>query len=219
MSLKEKPLLQTNCNGPVLGGIIKNFLVFREHFWEYGNNWTHAAILNNNKFILKKGEPNIFNGEFFEAFMPELNNNLKNELKWNYLITEEYEMLCRTDLNNKLGFNVNFRAYVRLKSGLVNARKNFFKIQMPAGSKLENYIARAKKGSKLFRNILVHRELKGITTQIKTFAKLVEESVPLNNNALVYNVQWRSAYYSIEVQTFIFKFYNNTLGLNARTAH
>jgi hypothetical protein len=77
MSLKEKPLLQTTINdtltfGPVLGGILKSFLFFREFFWEYGNNWTQATILNNKKFILKKGEQNIFDGEFFDTFMPEL---------------------------------------------------------------------------------------------------------------------------------------------------
>jgi hypothetical protein len=218
MSLKEKPLLQLNLNdtapfGPVLGGIIHSFLLFREHFWEYGNNWSQESILNNKKFTLKKGEPNIFDDEFFETFMPELDYNLKNELNWNYLITDVYELLSRTELNNKLGFNVNFRAYVRLKSGLVNARKNFFKIQMPAGTSLEQFMSKIKKGSKLFRNILVHRELKGITTQIKTFAKLIEESVPLNNNAQVYNMQWNSAFYNIEARNFIFKFYNNTLGL------
>jgi hypothetical protein len=224
MSLSEKPLLHITNNdifsfGPVLGGIINSFLIFREKFWEYGNNWTQAAILNNKKFILKKGEQNIFDGVFFETYMPELDNNKKHVLNWNDLITEEYELLNRNDLNIKLGFNMNFRAYVRLKSGLVNARKNFFEVHMPVGISLEKYVSKVKKGSKMFRNILVHRELKGITTQIKTFAKIIEESVPLNCNALVYNMQWSNTYYSTEIRTFIFKLYNNTLGLNARTAH
>jgi hypothetical protein len=139
MSLKEKPLQKITINdntllGPVLAGIVSNFIFFRDKFWEYGNNWTQEAILNNKKFIIKRGEPNIFDEGFFVNYLPELDNTKKNELKWSDLIDDKYQMLSRTELNNKLGFNVNFRAYVRFKSGLVNARRKYFKVNSGTGA-------------------------------------------------------------------------------------
>jgi hypothetical protein len=144
--------------GPVLGGILRNFLKFRDSLIEYKNNYVHVPILNNKKFIVKRGEAGIFDDNFFETFAPGIDVNTRSTLTWHKCTDGNKEFLGREALNDNIGTRLDFRSYVRLKSGYANAKRKFDDGKVGAKRKLKDFIIMNKNGAKGFR--VVFKETK-----------------------------------------------------------
>jgi hypothetical protein len=205
--------------GPVLGGILRNFLKFRDSLIEYKNNYVHVPILNNKKFIVKRGEAGIFDDNFFETFAPGIDVNTRSTLTWHKCTDGNKEFLGREALNDNIGTRLDFRSYVRLKSGYANAKRKFDDGKVGAKRKLKDFIIMNKNGAKGFRVVFKETKTNTVTKQLKNFSKLIELENPDPISAVKINSAWNKNNYGSETKDFIFKFYNNVLGVGARVAH
>jgi len=77
---------------------------------------------------------------------------------------------------------------------------------------------RIKRGSKKFRKIIVGKDEQRISSNMVKFAEITDTVVNLNFSEKL-NCQWVKPYYSNAMRVFLFKYYNNLLGLNSRVAH
>jgi hypothetical protein len=119
--------------------------------------------------------------------------------------------------------NVNVRAYARLKSGYKCAKEKFSKRSIVAEKvSLDDFFGQIKKGSRKFRKVLYNNsncKNKSLTRQNRTYTALLDLPAPDPTVAKSFNVAWYNVTYDIEFRVFLFKLYNNILGLNARVAH
>ena len=115
--------------------------------------------------------------------------------------------------------------YDSLKAGWNRAKKKY-QVEGKKGTKLVDFMSRDKKGSKCFRTILTknsgtydRKTIKNMP-QVKTFLGLTEtetENIEINQ---IKNMMgsWNYSFLPSKIRTFLFKFYNNILGLNSRVA-
>ena len=110
-----------------------------------------------------------------------------------------------------------------LKIGWKIAKKKFH-TQDAKGSSLENFIQNKIRGSKKFREVLNKKRKKiaekEITklTQVKLYANLTGiENIPITRVRGMLGA-WNNFFLLGNICTFLFKFYNNSLGLNSKVA-
>jgi hypothetical protein len=77
---------------------------------------------------------------------------------------------------------------------------------------------RIKKGSKKYRKILSENTETFISPNILRFGEITDIIIDCDSS-MVLNSQWTFSFLKNDVRTFIFKFYNNILGINTRVAH
>jgi hypothetical protein len=101
-----------------------------------------------------------------------------------------------------------------------SAKKKFFD-EGERYVKISEFFAGIKKGSKKLRLILSKSKNKLIKSKcpIKKFAETVGVSAPDGIFSRKLNARWNCNYYGSELQTFLFKLYHNTLGINSRVHH
>ena len=86
------------------------------------------------------------------------------------------------------------------------------------------FYCRRKNGSKRFRNILTKNSRveqgKNVTklSQVKTFARLTGSKNTELNQIRCMMSAWNNSFLPGKIRTFLFKFYNNILGINSRVA-
>ena len=105
-----------------------------------------------------------------------------------------------------------------------NCERKKFHVQDAKGSSLEHFIQNKIKGSRKFREILnkkrkntAEKEIAKMT-QVKTYANLTGTvNTPLIRVKCMLGA-WNNFSLPGKIRTFLFKFYNNTLGLNSRVA-
>jgi hypothetical protein len=215
--IQEKDM--DNC-GTLIGGLIKSFITFRQHYGKINNNFMHVPILNNENFRITQREADIFDDNFFESFLPGYNRELIKKLTWKQ-ITNNYDLLNRFDLVERLGIIPSVRVYARLKSGLQLACKNFKK-QNKLGLSIEDFLNSFKKGSKKIRKV-IYLSKNPVTVfktrQIRTMSKITGTGIPPDCTAKIINTAWNANFLNMDVRIFIFKYFNNTLGLGARVNH
>jgi hypothetical protein len=121
------------------------------------------------------------------------------------------------DLNHEQSINLSFTTYIRLSGIMKRASSLFLRPEKPAKS-LENFFAGFKKGSKTIRKIMCQSKNKlpevitafcTVTNQINIPEKVFGENLGLFEINSIPN----------NLREFIFKFFHNRLGLNARIAH
>jgi hypothetical protein len=206
-----------NC-GPVLAGIMKNFIFFREAFGAVANNFMKVPIVNNKKFMYTiGGEKFVFSQEFF---LGEGNVQLNiRDLTWENL-TANMEIRPLQELNAGLSLNLTADAYRQLVKSFNSIQKTYYNEKDKAMS-LSEFFGTIKKGSKKFRTVLQKQKNVKIKFKcpIKNYAKIVEIPDPEQTTARALNSRWQKSYYGSEIKTFLFKLYHNTLGVNGRVSH
>ena len=89
---------------------------------------------------------------------------------------------------------------------------------------MENFELNSSKGSKRFRHKLTKNTEKGKgwtiqnITQVKTYKKLTGVENVTDVRAINLLSSWNNTMLNNKIRTFLFKFYNNILGLNSRVA-
>jgi hypothetical protein len=129
----------------------------------------------------------------------------------------------RNEISIPLKTNVNVRAFARLRSGYNCAKDKFSKRSEVAEKvSLLDFFGKIKKGSRKFRKVLYNNsnsKVKSITRQNRTYTALLDLPAPDPTVAKSFNMAWCNVNYEIDFRVFLFKLYNNILGLNARVAH
>jgi hypothetical protein len=209
--------------GPLLQGISRNLISFRENFGLVGNNFWTVPILNNRHFVIREGNNVVssFDWAFFETYAPNIDSNILNRLTWE-TITEGGVIKSFNQFNDLFNGDLNIQGYQMLTAGFMRAQRKF---NDPQGKKVElESMFRSqskKKGSKQFR-ILLNKgryRFERNNCPIRNFSRIGGITLPDLTSVKCMNSLWSTHYFPSDFRTFLFKFHHNTLGLNIRVQH
>ena len=217
-SLEKVGIINDNL-GKTLHGIAKSFRTFAEFFAKVDSNYLHIPIQNNPQF----GYGNRGNCEFEDNFFSFANDENRTDSKTWEMLTENRALKSLPALKDILGVGLTREKYDLLKVGWTRATKKY-QVEGKKGTKLVDFMRWDKKGSKCFRTIFTRnsgtydgKTIKSLP-QVKTFLRLTEtENLEISR---IKNMMgsWNYSFLPSKIRTFLFKFYNNILGLNSRVA-
>ena len=124
------------------------------------------------------------------------------------------------NLNNDTGININLATYFRLRQALALAENNSTISEKPQS--IGSFFVSYKKGFKLCRRVLGRVDpAKALSKlqSLKTFFFLIDEQTPEYKTAFSFLPLWNSSGLPNRLREFLFKFFNNQLGLNTRISH
>jgi hypothetical protein len=154
-----------------------------------------TAIFFNQYGILIKGlcTSNLCNGEAFLSL---------NEFRMN------------------TGIPVSLAQYRMMKGILETAKIRYRKIELNDKKTVNvtTFVNRSKKGSRRFREILYSENCNYIPHNIVKFASNMDIIIGMERAKKI-NSSWHNNVFNNSTKTFLFKFYNNTLGYNSAVAH
>jgi hypothetical protein len=144
-------------------------------------------------------------------------------LTWNNLIIEGGELTLkpRSEINQNLGINLTPNQYNILGNTLRISIKRYYKEGEKSLSILQ-FMGTFKKGSKYFRKIISQWDPRmnlEKTAQVKTFLQLIDFREPSTVRLRALYTSWNNYYFNSNIRVFLFKYYNNILGLNSRVSH
>ena len=168
------------------------------------------------------GDERILDPNFFGKMDTE-NLNKISKIKYSDCWLGD-TFISRTELNNKFECELSEITFLRLQSALFYFRaKKGGQVTPESSTSIAEFLNSFKKGSRFCRNILVKRDKKTnlIVNQesVRTFFELISE--PVCDCSLIENTLalWSIPALPNSFREFLFKFFNNKLGLNLRTAH
>jgi hypothetical protein len=136
---------------------------------------------------------------------------------------ENGRLISKNNLRLKLGVNFldsTYNTFREIARATIKIPKNATPDVKP--KVLHQFLAGIKKGSKLFRKIKnevkIGNENKA-KNSLKKFGSLIQ--VPIGNsiNSIIINQSWSCVAVSNRYREFLFKFFNNLLGINSRVSH
>ena len=207
---------------PILYGLCESFNVFRNCFSEIGNNFKSAYILNNQLFTRGDRDNRILNPAFFGG---KNNMDLLKISKIKYSDCWEGENFkTRTSLNAKFLCNLSEAAFFRLRAALLYFRsKGGMTDNHDAAISIDEFFRSFKRGSKSCRKILSKKEILEYSIveseSVITFFKLISEPIPEQGEVENVASLWSLPALPNRFREFLFKYFNNRLGINSRTAH
>ena len=203
---------------PILFGLAESFFTFNGAFSNLGVNYEKAFIFNNPAFERSKLDSGLLDKTLFSKCV-NLFALVKLRFEDCFVRGELKSMFA---LNNEYGLNFTQADYFKLCSGLFYKRKTKKNVEGVAMS-MGDFLLSFKKGSKSCRKILEKACKKNIDLQelqiIKTFSSILNISRPTEQTISKFLHLWNLSFIPNRLREFIFKFYNNKLGLNTRTAH
>ena len=126
------------------------------------------------------------------------------------------------ELNEAYNLNLNPVGYFNLCGAAIH-NKELKKGAGGSSTSMSEFFASFKKGSKSCRNILAKPvKVKADPcklTNIITFFQLIGIEIPPRTTVSNFVGIWNLSFIPNKLRDFIFKFYNNKLGLNTRTSH
>jgi hypothetical protein len=207
-------------NGLVLNNIIDSFSYFKSKFAQIENNFMVSPFYCNDAFGYGRGFINKLDEEFFGCYG---NNTLRNSLlslTWKDLAINGV-FITREEILTRFNIALLQEKYNILKQVYGIALRKYYKAGT-GESNLPDFFKSFKKGSRKFRRIMcgtVSEHTVESGTQVRTFLRSIEEDCP--NFARIRSLlsNWNVSFLNSSIREFIFKYYNNILGLNSRVAH
>jgi len=213
---------------PVLNDILIKWNMFLQYYYKSNRNWLRAKLFGNTSLIgdiRVQGEEvkwnNVFGNAIYEAIQGR-----GNEIKVSDMVDENLHVLDYVQVNRKLGVNINFIAYFRLRtaiSGIIEQYRQYG--EMGEDIAISRLVLSTKKGSKKYREYIdgkksyVYRTYK--THQIPAVVTLWQHEVESEDEKLV-RVQlslWGITQYRAEFKDFLFRLIHGKLHLNNTVAH
>jgi hypothetical protein len=202
---------------PVKSNICSSFEKFAAAFTRKENNYKKAYIFKNP--LIRRGANE--NGLLCENFFGR-NNSFETFSK---IAKLKYEDFLRNgaktlhSVNIEYDLNLSLVTYMRLHEALEFYSRQYVNNEGPSQS-LQFFIKTFDRGSKPFRRILQHAEnsretVAGINT-VQTFFSLTNFDTPEEKFLKFLWSDWNNGFLSNRCREFLFKFRNNTLGLNSR---
>jgi hypothetical protein len=207
-------------NGLVLNNIIDSFSYFKSKFAQMENNFMVTPFYCNDAFGYGRGFINKLDEVFFGCYG---NNTLRNSLlslTWKDLVINGV-FITREEILTRFNIALLQDKYNILKQVYGIALRKYYKAGT-GESNLPDFFKSFKKGSRKFRRIMcgtVSEHTVKSGTQVRTFLRSIEEDCP--NFARIRSLlsNWNVSFLNSSIREFIFKYYNNILGLNSRVAH
>jgi hypothetical protein len=212
------PVIVNRAHNPIIYNIAVSFEVFKTKYWSLNDNFKKAPILFNPLLTRGRGDKRLLDHNFFNQNPPVQLDRLA-KCKFNYVFSNTPLML--ETINHNLNLGLNLVTYMRLTSAASNHFRTVKRVGENNGTSLDltDFFASFKKGSRVLRNILVKTQPFDIKSHksFKTFCNITNAWVSqLSTNQ---NNLWSYNHLKNDFREFIFKFYNNLLGLNTRVSH
>jgi hypothetical protein len=207
-------------NGLVLNNIIDSYSYFKSKFSQTDNNFMVTPFFCNDAFGYGKGFANKLDDIFFDC---QGNNALRTSLltlTWKDLVSNGV-FFSREEILIRLNIALPQDKYNILKQVYQIALRKYFKVGKDETS-ISEFFRSFKKGSKKFRIIMsgtVSEQTVKTGTQVRTFLRTIKEECPIFARLRSLYSNWNVSFLNSSIREFIFKFYNNILGLNSRVAH
>jgi hypothetical protein len=207
---------------PILYGLATAFGRLRTSHDTMNENFVHALVFNNPIFFRARGDKKILNATYLELDEGSASkiSNLTALQCFNVNGLKTRQELCQTT-----GINLNLTGYARLGTCLSHYVSRMKAKTDNDGSKKSLYaaIGRLKKPGLKIRELLLKKRKKPFDlskqTQTTTFAKVSGSVIPANDTYGFVISVWSKNALPNRLRTFLFKFYNNILGLNTRVSH
>jgi hypothetical protein len=206
--------------GSTFGNLVTSFCKFKEAYCQVGNNFMGMQPYCNNAFGYGRGMANKLDEEFFS--ITELGQNRDRILKITWLdLTVQGELKGKAEVEYAIGCRLTNEKYGFLVNTYNIALKKYWK----DGDKvtpINDFINRFKKGSKNFRKIITSVSNKVVlqkSRQVRTFCRLIDCNIPEPGRVQNLFSAWNNGFYPCSFRVFLFKYYNNILGINSRVAH
>ena len=205
---------------PVLHSLAKSFFNFKERFFEKEGNFKLAFILNNPIFRRNNSDFRILDSAFFKG-----SNLFKVAmLRFCDLFTDDKFKYFKDlrKLNDEYLLDFSLVIFFKLRAAMMfflHSRKN--SVDKNAISIL-SFFNTFKKGSKSCRKVLLSHQNNLETRDsnlVVSFFNICQLPVPDTNAIESCLNLWTVNSIPNYFHEFIFKFYNNRLGINTRTSH
>jgi hypothetical protein len=210
-------------SGNVLTNITRSFSLFKQQFIKVGNNFLTVPFYCNASIGYGRGYNKILDDTFFNCVDDDRLRGIYRTLTWKSLTNNEdgVTLMPRTVINQSLGITLTRDQYNVMVNTLAISIKRYFK-EGEKSLTLNDFMNTFKKGSKYFRKIISCWNPKYSlekTKQVWTFLQLIDcheiNTVRLRN----LHTGWSHPHYNSSIRVFLFKYYNNILGLNSRVSH
>jgi len=206
---------------PILHGLTHSFFKFVEAYTAINDNYKDALIFNNPCFKRSNDDQGILDFKFFN------NGGNPNFFRISSVKFRDcfYNGFFREYrfFTNDLGLGISLATYFRLRQALMQFIAGLKRKRLTDGSSvsLSVFFNSFKKGSKSCRRVLNSHGLVKVTelTTVNTFFNLLNEGIP--DEIFIKRALGLWGTYSLPntFREFIFKFFNNKLGLNTRVSH
>ena len=203
---------------PILHGLASSFAIFNNAYTNTAKNFEKAFFFNNPAFLRNSASKNIID---LDCFNKSINLYEISKMRFCDLFSDGKIKSLRV-LNEEYNLNLNAVGYLNLFGAAIH-NKEKRKGSDGASISMTEFFASFKKGSKSCRNILA-KPVKAKTdpckfTSIITFFQLIGIEIPTRATVSNFVGIWNLSFIPNKLRDFIFKFYNNKLGLNTRTSH
>jgi hypothetical protein len=179
-----------------------------------------VPIINNGNFRYSRNQSIRINNLFFGHELMDRYGIALRALRWNDCTVNGAFVSIR-QFNEHVGIPFTRDQYYDLKTSYTKARKKFHK-EGATGMDITEFLTSFKKGSRKFRRILGYEKKTydlSKLTHVTSFARITNTTVPrLERLKNLYSI-WGRGYLNNDVRVFMFKYYNNILGLGNRIAH
>jgi hypothetical protein len=183
------------------------------------NNYLCVPIYCNDSFGYGRGRYFKLDEEFFGIEGEGAYRDLILRITWSDLIRDG-NFRTKRDLEENLGLILNDEKFIGLKNAYRSAYGRFHKIGGKVTT-ISEFLNGFKKGAKYFRKVISETKFTTIKSvqQWKTFSRLIDCQETSEKQIVTLLTNWNSYFLNTHIRTFLFKFYNNILGLNSRVTH
>jgi hypothetical protein len=207
---------------PALFNICESFGSFCNEFYKKDMNFQKALIFKNPIFKRGRGDDGILDENFFGR-----NYTFEDFKKIACITFEDFfingrqktlDMLC-----DDTGINFNLVTYMRIHESLQFYKNSRGNVDPAPDLSLKFFLKSFSRGSGPYRRILEHatnsKEKLENNNTVRTFFSFL--GIPVLEDSILRACwsAWNRNYFGNRHREFLFKFYNNILGVNARVAH
>jgi hypothetical protein len=220
------PTIVNPRTNPIIYNIAVSFTEFKKIYFSLNDNYKKSPLFLNPLITGNRNDRRPLDSAFFRQ-IPQLDPESVARIKFNDVYRNGPVAINVINNNPELNLRLNFLTFLRLTgtcgafvTGLKNSRQN-----TGTSIDLTDYFKSFKRGSAGIRKILMQGNLKLLTLAqqqtIKTFFRLVNfniDTVPevrIRSGACL----WGDYALHNHFRDFLYKFFNNCLGINTRTSH
>ena len=209
--------------GTVLTTLVNSFEEFKTKHLQFGNNFLDCNIFFNQNFGYGHNMLEQFTGNAFTVGQnPETFKLIS--YTWRDFSETERVFFEKNVIERKIGATLKLESYNSLKKNFTILIKRFYKTNQKS-IPLKTTLMLEKKGSRRYRNILENECSKKTPKKIiqaQTFFNSINYTLPFSTfeETRIKSMfsSWSKIYYNNQQKTFLFKMYNNILGLNIRVS-
>ncbi len=216
------PDLISSTHNPILFGIAKSFACFRSHHDLLHSNFTNAFIMNNKIFTRGPRDKGILTYSYLEL-------DEKADCRISRLKAFEFfnvnGLKTRLELTIQYGINLTLPGYANLALCLNNYVRKLRPNLRNNGSSRDictEFLSLKNPGKKIWswyrKKIRLSFNIRE-TKFFGTFHTITQATLPAGPVLRHRISMWNCTGLTNRLKTFIFKFYNNLLGLNTRLSH